>query len=277
MLKWLKQLDQILRGEATKPALLKDSQFDIPIAGLCVCLIILSAFFGACIGSFNLLHPLDKDAVLTFKDVWMQTVASAIKMPLLFTLTLLITLPSLYVFNAINGSRLSLMSVLRLLIASLGVLIAVLASLGPIIIFFSLCTTSYSFMQLLNVAVCTVSGSLGLAFLLRTLNRLILPQPQESPAMSAPKVPEITIPATLPDGTIPLRSLTGPLERTAPTDRKAKSIFRVWTIVFALVGAQMSWVLRPFIGSPHLPFEWLRHREGNFFMAVIQAIQNMFS
>jgi hypothetical protein len=55
-------------------------------------------------GSFNLLHPLDKDAVLTLKDAWMQTLASAVKMPLLFTLTLLITLPSLYVFNALNGS-----------------------------------------------------------------------------------------------------------------------------------------------------------------------------
>ncbi len=278
MLKWLRQLDQILRGEATKPALLKDSQFDIPIAGLCVCLILFSAFFGACIGSFNLLHPLDKDAVLTLKDAWMQTLASAVKMPLLFTLTLLITLPSLYVFNALNGSRLSLMSVLRLLVATLGVLIAVLASLGPIVIFFSLCTTSYSFMQLLNVAVCTVAGSLGLAFLLRTLNRLILAQPQDTSDMSAHRMPEITIsvPPTS-DGKSPIKPLIGPLEHIAPTDRKAKSIFRVWTIVFALVGAQMSWVLRPFIGSPHLPFEWLRHREGNFFMAVLQALQNMFS
>ena len=46
---------------------------------------------------------------------YMQTVASATKLPLLFFLTLGITLPSLYVFNSLMGSRLSMGSVLRLL------------------------------------------------------------------------------------------------------------------------------------------------------------------
>ena len=45
----------------------------------------------------------------------------------------------------------------------------VLASLGPIVAFFSLSTTSYPFMLLFNVAVFSVSGVLGLTFLLQTL------------------------------------------------------------------------------------------------------------
>ena len=28
-------------------------------------------------------------------------------------------------------------------------------------------------------------------------------------------------------------------------------------VVFGLVGAQMGWVLRPFIGNPNQPFQWL--------------------
>ena len=44
-----------------------------------------------------------------------------------------------------------------------------------------------------------------------------------------------------------------------------------------LVGAQMSWVLRPFIGNPTLPFEWFRERKGKFFIAVFKAIINLFS
>jgi hypothetical protein len=48
-------------------------------------------------------------------------------------------------------------------------------------------------------------------------------------------------------------------------------------IVFALVGAQMGWVLRPFIGNPTMPFVWLRARESNFFQAVFQTIHNLFS
>jgi hypothetical protein len=49
-------------------------------------------------------------------------------------------------------------------------------------------------------------------------------------------------------------------------------IFRIWVIVFAVVGAQMAWVLRPFLGNPKLEFTWFRPRESNFFEAVWRAI-----
>ena len=49
--------------------------------------------------------------------------------------------------------------------ASLAVNLAVLASLGPIVLFFSLTTKSYPFIQLLNVAMFTVAGVLGLLVL----------------------------------------------------------------------------------------------------------------
>ena len=102
----------------------------------------------------------------------LQVVASMVKVPLLFYLTLLVTLPSLYVFNALVGSRLTLGTVVRLLVASLGVMVAVLASLGPIVAFFSVSTASYPFMLLFNVVVFAVAGVLGLSFLLQTLHRL---------------------------------------------------------------------------------------------------------
>ena len=81
----------------------------------------------------------------------MQVLASMVKVPALFFLTLLVTLPSLYVFNALVGSRLTLAAVVRLLVATLGVIVAVLASLGPIVAFFSVSTTSYPFILLFNV------------------------------------------------------------------------------------------------------------------------------
>ncbi len=80
--------------------------------------------------------------------------------------------PSLYVFHALVGSRLSMQSVLRLLVISLTVMLTVLASLGPIVAFFSASTTSYLFMLLLNVVIFAVSGSLGLRYMLTTLQRL---------------------------------------------------------------------------------------------------------
>ena len=31
---------------------------------------------------------------------------------------------------------------------------------------------------------------------------------------------------------------------------RVKAVFRIWVLVFAIVGAQMGWVLRPFVGAP---------------------------
>lgn len=56
----------------------------------------------------------------------------------------------------------------------------------------------------------------------------------------------------------------------------ANSIFRIWVLIYDLVGAQMGWLLRPFIGDPSLPFQWFRPRSGNFFLAVVSALQNLF-
>ena len=56
------------------------------------------------------------------------------------------------------------------------------------------------------------------------------------------------------------------------TDDRAKAVFAVWVVLFGLVGAQMSWVLRPFVGSPDRPFSLLREREGSFFTAVFNAL-----
>lgn len=296
MLKAFRQLDDILRGDATQLSSLEKGQIELPLKGLLLVMVLLGVIYGLCIGSFNLLHPLPEEAVITSQDAWMQTLASAIKLPLLFTLTLLITFPSLYVFNALVGSRLRLLSVLKLLVASIAVMLAVVASLGPIVVFFSLCTTSYPFMQLLNVAVSAVAGFLGLAFLLRTLHRLVMIQERKLMAEAAAAMPQVLTPppvpstAAAPNTIDPLRPIPpmtqdmmmqakklSPLDQIGKTHQKAKNVVRIWTLVFGLVGAQMSWVLRPFIGSPYMPFEWFRERESNFFLAVIRAIQALFS
>jgi hypothetical protein len=59
--------------------------------------------------------------------------------------------------------------------------------------------------------------------------------------------------------------------------RHTRSVFACWMIVFALVGAQMGWVLRPFIGSPDLPFTWFRERGSNFFEAVLHSLGALLS
>lgn len=266
MFKWFRQLDKILRGDATRMSLLAEGQIRTPVAGLSVVIILLGVLYGFCAGSFAMIR--------TGGQAYMQMIASAIKLPLLFFLTLAVTFPSLYVFNALIGTRLTVVSAFRLLIAALGVMLAVLASLGPIVVFFALSTKSYPFMLLLNVATSTVAGVLGLGFLLRTLDRLVIIQEDIVSASNEPDSQENQGKKKDDVGA----ELTGALDRAGEvTTRKAKGVFRIWTIVFALVGAQMSWVLRPLIGSPALPFEWFRTRESNFFIAVVNSLISLFS
>jgi hypothetical protein len=282
VVRWLHELDQVLRGEKTRVSDLQEGSIRIQTFGLSVVVAVLGMIYGACMGTFALLRE--------GGPVYEQFVATAVKVPALFGLTLLITFPSLYVFNALVGSRLLLPAVLRLLVASLSVTLAMLAALGPIVLFFSLSTKSYPFMILLNVFVFGVSGLLGLKFLLQTLHRMTVVDEQQRDAerrealrMNYDTADEAAVEAqsdedeaepdkaALPDPTGPLDDLDGFV-----LGGHVKVVFRCWVVVFGLVGAQMAWVLRPFIGDPNSPFEWFRTRRASFFEGVWNALMNLF-
>lgn len=262
MLKWLKDLDRILRGEATNLSALREGRIEVPVVGLSFVILVLGLITGSCVGSFAVFRPKG--------PFFMQLLASTVKVPALFLLTLLVTFPSLYVFNALVGSRLTVLSLLRLLVAALGVTLAMLAAFGPIVAFFSVSTTSYPFMTLLNVLVFAFGGVLGLKFLLQTLHRLNLVS-QEQPVF----LPDSSAAGSTAGRPTP----AGALDKVEgfTLGRQVRVVFRCWVVVFALVGAQMSWVLRPFIGDPNRKFEWFRARESNFFQSVWYTFLSLFS
>ncbi len=276
MLRWFKQLDGILRGDATRLEQLRQGRIEFSVGGVVLVTILLAMIYGLCMGAFAMIR--------TGGGAYMQMIASTVKFPLLFFLTLVVTFPSLYVFNALIGSRLSAGSALRLLTAAIGVMMAVAASLGPIVVFFSVSTTSYPFMGILNVVACTVAGLLGLAFLLRTLHRLVLIQTFEE---DNPYYPANNVPAPKPAPTVEEQTAVSSQNKPLPASAldfmgpqpipRVSRVFKVWVLVFALVGAQMSWILRPFIGDPAQPFTWFRERESNFFMAVFKALESLLN
>ena len=245
-------------------------------------IVLLGMIYGVCMGSYSLLKEVP-DPLKDSNGRYLQLVATIIKVPALFYLTLIVTFPSLYVFNALVGSRLALVSVLRLLLASLAVNLAVLASLGPIVMFFSLSTKSYAFIQLLNVTTFTIAGVLGLTFLLQTLHRLTTSSVYSSlpRAASNETKPPDEQPSDVGAGLRERASAEEPSALDMPEGetlgRHTRLVFGCWVVVFAVVGAQMGWVLRPFIGSPTQPFEWFRARESNFFEAVLHAIRALFA
>lgn len=278
MFDWLRSLDRILRGETTSPDAIQKGNIQLPLQGLCVVGLLLAMAYGACMGSFSVFHEVDP-SIRSPSDRYLQILATTLKVPALFFLTLAITFPSLYVFNALVGSRLTLQSLLRLLVASLGVNLAVLASLGPIVAFFSVSTTSYHFMLLFNVLVFAVAGTLGLVFLVQTLNRISQSMQRADAAARREEFLVHQDQGSDPvDGDEPETPQPSALDRIEGNvlGRHVKAVFVCWVIVFGLVGAQLGWVLRPFLGDPSMEFAWFRPRESNFFEGVLQAFQALF-
>jgi hypothetical protein len=69
------------------------------------------------------------------------------------------------------------------------------------------------------------------------------------------------------------------LRRLSNNARIARRILFAWLAGNLLLGSQLSWILRPFIGSPNLSVEFLRADafRGNFFEAVFNAIRLLIS
>lgn len=281
---WMFELDRILRGEATRPSDIEDSDIKFPVVGVSLIVILMAVVYGFCMGVFALVRGIESSA---YSGALLQTFASMSKVPLLFILTLVVTFPSLYVFNALVGSKLKVFPVLKLLVAALAVNMAVLASMGPILAFFSVSTPNYHFIVLLNVVVFGVAGGLGLTFLVQTLNRLSLSQrgrvtPQEIEVVEETVVvePNPSMQVSQPQFGSQQPAQKKKIARGGPLDRidgaviglNVRKVFSVWMIVFGLVGAQMGWVLRPFIGTPGKPFQWFRERHSNFFEAVLNTL-----
>lgn len=233
----LTEIDKLLRGELLDSDDPESTWISLRMRILVVVGLVLGVVYGLCMGFYGVVNR-------GWEGVW-QLMASAVKVPLLFILTLIVTFPSLYVFSALLRSRLRLEQTLKLLIAAIAVNLTVLASLGPVVALFTLSTRSHSFMVLLNVMVFAVAGIIGLGFLVRMLRRVFA---------AAEQVPS---------------------PRTKPADN-ARWVFRIWLLIFAVVGAQMGWILRPFVGNPDLPFEFVRDQWSNFFAAVVAMLSDLF-
>ena len=265
----LATLDRVLRGDYLRAEQLQAGTIDVPARMLIGLGLLLGGVYGFGVGSYALFRGADQ-------AMW-QALASALKVPLLFLLTLLVTFPSLYVFAALQRLPLDLSNTLRLLLVAILVHLTILASLAPVFAFFAASTQSYAFMLLLNVAFFTVGGVLGL-LVLRRATVLMYGQLEAAPPIAAPAPAPATLPA--PDvatATPPAaRSPGGGSAGNRRAGEQARRMLRIWALVYGITGAQMGWLLRPFLGSPDLPFTLFRPREGNFFQGLLRAIGALF-
>lgn len=181
------------------------------------------ALYGAIIGAFH--SPL-------------QVLASAIKLPALYLITLLVCLPTLYIFNVIFGSKESIGQHFTYLLTAVSVIAILLCGFAPVTLFFLITVNDYNFFLLLNVAIFALTGIVGVSFLYQVMK--------------------------------PIAD-----DDTAQGIKVRTNILRFWLGLYGFVGSQLGWTLRPFFGSTG-QFELFRPREGNFFSGVVNAILNLF-
>lgn len=167
-------------------------------------------------------------------SLW-QTISSGIKLPILFLATLFVCVPSLYFFSLLFGSNQSLRQSLSVILTAITVTAVLLLSCAPITLFFLLTTSAsqYQFFKLLNVAIFAISGLMGIVFLYQGI-----------------------------------KVVSGTDTEGATT---RKWVLIAWMFVYAFVGSQMAWTIRPFIGAPGTPFEVFRQLGGNFYSNILYS------
>lgn len=181
------------------------------------------AIYGGIIGAFH--SPL-------------QVMSSAIKLPALYLLTLLVCLPTLYIFNVLFGSKQSIEQHFTFLLTAVSVIAILLCGFAPVTLFFLITVNDYHFFLLLNVAIFALTGIIGVSFLYQVMKPLADKDTEQS---------------------VKVRT----------------NILRFWLVLYGFVGSQLGWTLRPFFGSSG-QFELFQPREGNFFSGVFNSIINLF-
>jgi hypothetical protein len=169
-------------------------------------------------------------------SLW-QALSSAIKLPILFLITMIICIPALYIFSILFGSRQRLNQIIAVVLSAITVTAVLLLSLAPITFFFMLTTDGYQFFKLLNVLFFVIAGGVGMVYLSRGMRMISASEDEEG------KQPRALI-----------------------------LVLYVWVFVYAFVGSQMAWTLRPFVGYPGARFELIRQLGGNFYADIFASI-----
>jgi len=228
------QVDYLLQyPEEISESLRRDDQTWDIIRIMCVIAIAMSAAYGAVMGATNLLQSSDLSSFAKF----VMITVSAVKVPVLFLLTLVIVIFPIYVSSAFVGTRFTFTQIAGYMVTACCVTSVALASMASVSFFFALTSTSYHFIKLLHVLVFAYAGVTGLTYLGRALDEAATLQGKHAPF----------------------------------------GLRIVWLALYSFVGTQLAWVLRPFIGNPDKPFELFRPRSGNFYESVFNSLLQFFS
>jgi len=172
-----------------------------------------------------------------WSEQWLQMLFSSLKVPLLILATLLIALPSFFILNTLFGLRQQFYESLKAILLAQSGLAIILLSLAPITLF-------------VYVSVSPMQQAYSLAVLWNAI------------AFGGSSIAAQLL----------LHRNYRQLIRKTP---KHQVMVWVWILVYAFVGIQLAYVLRPFIGSPSSETSFFR--EAPFENAYVRVLQLVWS
>ena len=167
-----------------------------------------------------------------------RIVTNPIKLPIMLVFTLCLCLPTLYIFSSYLGSKRSFLQTAALGFTSMAIIGVILAAFAPITWFLTFTApAAYALHILVNVAVFTLAGFMGVAFLLHGARRFHADTPQFRPQIA---------------------------------------FLWSWIVLYGLVGAQMGWLFRPFFSPTDIWIRPRMPGDATVFEAIWGVVRQVF-
>lgn len=174
-----------------------------------------------------------------------HTLYVATKVPLLLLGTLMIGLPSMALLGRLTGCSLNLRETASLTLSSIARTAIVLGALSPVTTYFAI-TLSTGGASVYRAVVLLQVFSFAVA------------------------------------GLVGVTALRVRLARVVAGHAPQLRIISLWLLIYSFVGAQLTWLLRPFLGNPGATVEYLRPYgerigvDSNFYVSVYQLFKHAF-
>lgn len=168
---------------------------------------------------------------------FLQSIVAGVKVAFLFLVSTAICFPSFFIIQQVLGSKMSIRQMSIIVLSGLMLTSSLIVAFTPIVILFQLTGGNYHFLQLLHVAIFLFGGIFGLRQM--------------------------------------VDSLKFAYEKKAVYPKIGVHVFRIWIIILAFVGIQLSWNLRPFLCNKNEEFKLFRKYEGNFYTAIVYSVEQI--
>jgi hypothetical protein len=219
-------------------------------------------------------------AIIGASSGWQQVISSAIKLPALYLITLVICLPTLYFFDILFGSKLTFGQYGALILTTVSVISVLLFSFAPVTLFFLISIHEYNFFLLFNVAIFAITGLVGVKMFYEGM-RSVTSVEAEIPDKR--QFADDQYDAGAMDDFLPVDAISQAVDRSKNVvkvddglQKTRTRLLQLWLVLYAMVGCQLGWTLRPFFGAPSEPFQLFRALEGNFYGQVWRSLLTLF-